>query len=221
DYGPAAAALLSIVALVVVFVVNSKVANTLKKIIRLKDDTRNEKSKVIVEAFRVISKLQQTSLLDYKNIADELEEVYGRMYSTISDPKLIAAYHRVVTIFILGNKPSLLEFEALSRKELGLPIVNSKNKQNYLLMMNNEEERIKANQQLEEQKRQDELELQQQKQYLKEQKEKEKALKRLEKEEQKTLKQKEKEVVQEVLINETPVEKVVETVEIKNEDNKK
>lgn len=185
DYGPAAAALLSIIALVVVFVVNSKVSNSLRKIIRLKDDTRNEKSKVIVEAFRVISKLQQTSFADYKNLAEELEEVYGRMYSTISDPKLIQAYHRVVTIFILGNKPSLVEFEALARKELGLLVFNSKNKQNYLLMMNNEEERIRANQQLEEQKRQEELELQQQKQYLKEQKEKLKQEKRLEKEKSK------------------------------------
>jgi hypothetical protein len=190
DYGPAVAALLSLIALIVVFVVNSRVSSTLRKIIKLKDDTRNEKSKVIVEAFRVIAKLEQTEQADYKNLADELEEVYGRLYSNIADPKLIQAYHRVVTIFILGNKPSLTEFEALSRKELGLPAVNSKNKQNYLLMINNEEERQKANKELEEQKRQEELELQQQKEYQKAQKQKEKELKKLEKQQLKKKKEK-------------------------------
>ena len=126
DYGAAFAAVLSIVALVVVIIINSKVQKTLRQIIKLKDDTRNEKSKVVVEAFNVINKLEQTNFLDYKLVAVELDAVYNRMFSVISDAKLIQAYDRVVKTFIVGSRANLTEFESLARKELGLNIVNNK-----------------------------------------------------------------------------------------------
>ena len=168
DYGPAA--LLSIIAVIVVFVVNSKVQRTLRQIIKLKDDTRNEKSKVIVEAFNIINKLEQTNFLDYKLVAVELDVVYNRLYSTVADAKLIQAYDNVIKTFIIGNKASLSEFEVLARKELGLSVVNNKTKQNYLLMINDSESKERARIELEEQRQRELQEIEQQKLALKEQK---------------------------------------------------
>jgi flagellar biosynthesis GTPase FlhF len=183
DYGAAFSAVLSIIALVIVVIMKGKVKQTLYKILRLKDDNRIEKNKVIVEAFNIITKLEQTNFDEYKLLANDLDTVYNKMYSVISDAKLIQAYDRVITIFITGGKPNLTELQVLARKELGLNPVINKNKENYLLLIENKARKEKLRQELEEQKRLEEIELEKQKENLKQQKEKEKLIKQREKEE--------------------------------------
>lgn len=213
DYGAAFAALLSIIALIVVILINRRVSKTLIQILRLKDESRVEKSKVIVEAFNIINKLEQTDVLDYKDLADELDRVYNRLYSVVADARLVQAYDRVVTTFIVGNKASLVEFEILARKELGLNPVNNKSKQNYLLMIGDEQKRIEARRVLEEQKRLEEMELANQKEQEKLRRQQEKELKKQEKEELKRKKALEKKQAKEAVEEVAPQEEMTQEVE--------
>jgi len=192
EYGPAAAALTGFVALIVVLIVNSKVKKTLNRILRLKDDTKVDKSKILVEALNTINKLEQSTLEDFENLADELDHVYNKMYSVIVDAKLIQAYDRVVKTFISGTKASLVEFETLARKELGLGAVNNKTKQNYLSVVKDQKQyEINKQKQLQQQKIEHQ-EQEKQKQIEKENKELEKQQRQQEKKQIKQQKQLEK-----------------------------
>ncbi|MGD9901315.1 MAG: hypothetical protein AB7S44_02125 [Spirochaetales bacterium] len=145
DYGAAFAGVLAIVSIVVVFIVGSRVKKTLIKIVSLKDDTRTEKAEVMVEAFNLLNRLESSRAIDYKTFAPELDAVYNKLYAVMADIKLIQAYDKIVSGFIIGKRVAFTEFEILVRRELGLKMVGNRTKQNYLLMIEEEERKEREN----------------------------------------------------------------------------
>ena len=182
DYGAAAAVLFSIITLIILFVVNSKVGRAMRKLVKLKDDTRAEKSEALIEAFALIKRLEIISKEDYKDYAEDMEAIYSKLYMYITDSKIITAYNRIMNTFIMGSVPSTTEFENLIRKELSLPILKNKTKQNYYFLITREEEKEKFRLQKEEEKKMQEQQILQQKEERQKEREQLKELKRLEKE---------------------------------------
>ena len=158
DYGAIFSAVVVLASLVVVIIINKKVKRTLFGIRAMKDDTRTQKSKVIVEAFNTIDRMEEIEPSEYKSMADELDRIYNMMFSVVADSKLINAYDKVVKSFILNNKANFSEFEVLARKELGLSPVNNKSKENYLLMIRAEEAKEKNTIEIQKQRQAEEIE---------------------------------------------------------------
>lgn len=194
-YGWAIAAGFSLFIFITILVINKKVKTTLRQVVALKDEARLNKADVLEESFNVISSFEKAKLDDYINLAEEADAVYNKMFSVISDSKLIQEYDKVIRSFILSNVKSveLSVYEGLARKEMGLNPVTNKTKQNYALLIKEEEQKYKN---LKEQERQKEDE-QKQKELEREEKlrlqEEEKAKRLAEKEAKKQEKLKERE----------------------------
>lgn len=159
-YGWAIAAGFSLLIFIVMLVVNKKVKTALRRIIALKDEARLNKADVLEEAFNVISKMEKMDKQNYISIAEEADAVYNKMYSVISDAKVIQEYDKVIRSFILVDVKSVdvTAFEALCRKEMGLNPVTNKNKQNYALLIRQEEEKYSNQMQVEKQKEEEKQE---------------------------------------------------------------